>query len=282
MARLESKTEGLDLYVHVARTFADSPWLHYGYWKPDEHVSVPNLRNAQERYVKQLLKLFPSPPATVLDIGGGTGEMAALLTTMGYRTDMLTPSRVQIEAAREKLPAGHTHHTAFEDFDTGRKFDVLLFSESFQYVPLDKSLPKAKSLLAAGGRIIISDFFRKRLITDELYPGGGHLIGAFEEAVTKYGLVVRENRDVTAFVAPTMALDQNIYRGFVAPLISQIDHSGRQSHPVLHWIVIALINLFTSRETRRRFQERLKADYRSPERFMEVNSYRFLTLESAD
>ena len=39
-------------------------------------------------------------------------------------------------------------------------FDLCLFSESFQYIPLDAGVPRCLGLLTAEGEIIISDCFR--------------------------------------------------------------------------------------------------------------------------
>lgn len=281
MARkIDTQNESLDAYVYMAKTFADTPWLHYGMWEPGERVSVPNMRMAQERYVDLLLSFFPAAPKTVLDVGGGTGEMAKLLTSKGYEVDMITPSRVQAEDGETKLPAGRVHHCTFENFETDRKFDVVLFSESFQYIPLDQSLPKAKALLAPGGVIIVADCFRGQSYNGELAPGSGHKITAFFDMLPKLGLAVARDEDVTAKVAPTMEIDQQFYRGFVSPLVTQISGTLRRTRPILHWLAGTGYKLFTSKDARDRMQMRLKADYRSPDNFRKANTYRFLALRA--
>jgi len=278
--RIDTANEGLDAYVYMAKTFADTPWLHYGMWEPGERVTVPNVRKAQERYVEKLMTLFPPAPARVFDIGGGTGVMAEYLIGKGYSVEVLTPSGVQINEARERLGEDAVlHHMKFQDYDGPGGFDILLFSESFQYVPLDKSMPKLKELLNPGGVVIIADCFRgpayKR---GELVPGGGHRYEAFEQAVADNSLTIEENIDVTESVAPSMSIDQQVYRGVVAPLITQIDAMLRRRNRFVHWLVASGYKLFTSADYRYRMQERLKADYRSPENFARVNTYRFLRL----
>lgn len=278
--KFDTKTEGLDAYVYMAKTFADTPWLHYGMWEYGERIVVPNVRRAQERYVDKLLSLLPPAPARIFDIGGGTGEMAAVLIERGYDVEMLTPSAVQIAAARERLGADAIlHHKRFEDYDGSGKFDILLFSESFQYVPLADSLPRFRDLLSDQGVVVIADCFRSEGYKGGLAPGGGHPFGAFSAAVSANGFEVVTDWDVTEAVAPSMIIDQNFYRGFLAPLIDQISSGLKASRPIVHWFASAGYKLFTSADARYRMRERLKADYRSPEKFREVNTYRFLLLK---
>ncbi|HHG90441.1 MAG TPA: class I SAM-dependent methyltransferase [Devosia sp.] len=279
--KFDTKTEGLDAYVYMAKVFADSPWLHYGLWEPGERVVVPNVRQAQERYVEKLIGLFPPAPLAVLDVGGGTGEMAALLQSRGYEVDMLTPSSVQVEEARKKLAAERVHHCRFEEFSGEKKFDVVLFSESFQYVPLGDSLPRLEALLNEGGIVVIADCFRNdNFRKGELVPGGGHIFSEFVRGVEVNGLEIVGDVDVTEGVAPTMQIDQQFYRGFLAPVVKQISEGLARSRPIVHWFLARGFNIFTSKDTRNRLQERFKADYRSPENFKRVNTYRFLTLRA--
>jgi len=280
VARIDTKTEGLDLYVHVAKTFADSPWLHYGLWEPDERPNIPQLRMAQERYVDKLLALIPPAPARLLDIGGGTGELAKVLIDKGYTVSMITPSHLQAEVAAEKLgPNAKVHETRFEDFTEVGPFDICLFSESFQYVDLDVSLDKLSAILAPGGRIIIADCFRADAYQGDRQPGGGHRYSVFTEAVERHGFRIVENEDVTLAAAQSMAIDQNVYRGFVAPAVEQIRGLLEGKRPVLYWFATMAYKLFVPASERENIVARLKADYRSPEAFAAVNTYRFLTLE---
>ena len=239
---------------------------------------MPNVRRAQERYVEHLLALLPPAPASVLDIGGGTGELARLMVTKGYQIALITPSPVQAEEARGKLAPESVHECFFEDFTTELRFDVCLFSESFQYIPLDKSLPRMGALLAPGGHVVIADNFRRDDFAGGLAPGHGHKFSDFHAAAETAGLGVVTDEDVTERVAPSMIIDQDFYRGFLAPLIDQASTALKRSHPFVHWLVAGGYRLFTSKDYRYRMQERLKADYRSPENFKRANTYRFLKL----
>ena len=284
MAKIDTKHEGLDLYVYVAKTFADSPWLHYGLWEPGERPNIPQLRMAQERYVEKLLALIPPAPGRLLDIGGGTGEMAKVLLDKGYSVEMITPSHLQAEVAAEKLgPNARVHESKFEDFEGTGPFDVCLFSESFQYVKLDKSLAKLKEILAPGGRVVIADCFRSEgYQKGRRQPGGGHRYTQFLQAIAQSGFEIVENHDVTAAAAQSMAIDQSVYRGFVAPTVEQVRGLMSAKKPILYWFASLGYKIFVPKKERENIVERLKADYRSPEAFLAANTYRFLSLRRAD
>ncbi|SDH06697.1 class I SAM-dependent methyltransferase [Pelagibacterium luteolum] len=281
MAKIDTKTEGLDLYVYVAKTFADSPWLHYGLWEPGERPNIPQLRMAQERYVDKLLSLIPPAPGRLLDIGGGTGEMAKVLLDKGYSVEMITPSHLQAEVAAEKLgPNAKVHETKFETFSGTGPFDICMFSESFQYVKLDVSLEKLKALLVPGGHVVIADCFRSEGYEGGRQPGGGHRYTEFLTAIERHGFELVESHDVTKAAAQTMAVDQQVYRGFVAPTVEQVTALLSAKRPILFRIGSWLYKIFVPKKERQNIVERLKADYRSPEAFERVNTYRFLLLKS--
>lgn len=272
----------LDIFVRALKVFADTPWLHYGLWLEGQTPSVPGLRMAQERYVDKLLALLPVVPSTILDIGGGTGALSARLASLGHAVEMLTPSEVQFGIAREVLVDRATVHLArFEDFVSANRFDVCLFSESFQYIPLAACLAKLNELLAPGGRVVIADCFRSAAYRKGRAIGGGHRYAAFIEAVGQAGFTITSNEDVTALAAPSIAIDRMMYRDVLAPTVDQLDRLLRERRPVLHWLVRSGYRLFVRESERRRIADRLKAEYRTPELFLFNNTYRFLTLERA-
>jgi 2-polyprenyl-3-methyl-5-hydroxy-6-metoxy-1,4-benzoquinol methylase len=279
--------EDLDLFARVFQVFADTPWLHYGLWLEGEEPRMTALRGAQERYVDKLLALLPPAPAHVLDIGGGTGALTAELVQRGYRVDMLTPSPVQVEIARERLTDRATIHcTRFEDLDTAMKFDVCLFSESFQYIPLDEGLGRAEALLAHDGRIIIADCFRTPAYKADRAlggkrVGGGHPFAALGPAVDAAGLRVISDEDVTPLAAPTIALDRRVYREVVAPVVADLGAALTRRSRILGGLVGLLYRLTVSKRERANIDRRLAAEGRTPEDFMRYNTYRFMVLGRA-
>ena len=51
--------------------------------------------------------------------------------------------------------------STFEDLDLQKKYDLVVFSESFQYVDIKKSLTKIPLAVQEKGHVLICDFFRK-------------------------------------------------------------------------------------------------------------------------
>jgi 2-polyprenyl-3-methyl-5-hydroxy-6-metoxy-1,4-benzoquinol methylase len=270
----------LDIFARLLKVFADTPWLHYGLWLEGETPSFPGVRVAQERHVDKLLSLLPAAPAAVLDIGGGTGALAERLASLGYAVEMLTPSAVQVQIAREALGDTVTvHETRLEDFSPERRFDVCLYSESFQYVPLAASFAKLDELLAPGGRVVIADCFRAEGFAGRGVVGGGHRFTNFLAATDGAGYAITSDEDVTAMAAPSIALDRMIYREALSPVVTQLGELLAERRPVLNWLVLGAYRVFVSRTERERIARRLKAEQRTPEIFAANNTYRFLTLE---
>ncbi len=121
----------------------------------------------------------------------------------------------------------------FEDFETADRFDVCLFSESFQYIAVDQSLPKANTLLRQGGVIIIADCFRsENFVREDLNHkvGGGHALQLFQDAVPRHRFVVTFEEDITAAVAPSVDLEQQLFNviGFA---ITRIDAELQAKKP---------------------------------------------------
>jgi 2-polyprenyl-3-methyl-5-hydroxy-6-metoxy-1,4-benzoquinol methylase len=270
----------LDLFARALKVFADTPWLHYGLWLEGETPSFPKLRQAQERYVEKLLALLPPAPASILDIGGGTGAMAGRLASLGYQVEMLTPSEVQVGIAREALgDSVRVHQSRLEDFAPGKRFDVCLFSESYQYIPLAASFGKLEELLVPGGRVVIADCFRSDGFKGGRAVGGGHRYAKFLEATAAAGFTISSNEDVTALAAPSIEIDRMFYRDVLSPVVGQLGGVLEDRRPAMHWLAARAYRWFVSERERERIAERLRAEYRTPELFLANNTYRFMTLE---
>ena len=54
-----------------------------------------------ERTKRILGRFLPAPPATVLDVGGGTGPYSLWLAKLGYQVHLVEPSRKLLEQARQ-------------------------------------------------------------------------------------------------------------------------------------------------------------------------------------
>lgn len=172
--KVDSKEVGLELGLRIYKFFLKSEYLHYGYFKDGLEADVANLRQAQENYARLIFSHIPEGVKTILDVGCGSGKTAQQLVARGYTVDCVSPGQILTAYAKEMLgDSVNFFQCKFEDVVTDKKYDLVLFSESFQYIPMDRSIPGALKLLNPGGYIIASDFFKND--PEKLSKlGGGH------------------------------------------------------------------------------------------------------------
>jgi SAM-dependent methyltransferase len=111
----------------------------------------------ETRFTYDFIKRFlRSKCRRILEIGCGTGELAARLSKDGYSIVAIDSDRDSIGAtARFGVDA---HVATWPDFADGH-FDAILFTRSIHHIePLPESLSHALDSLAKNGRIIIEDF----------------------------------------------------------------------------------------------------------------------------
>lgn len=124
---------GLILKKHLLKTVD----LHYGYWTDDLALDISNLPRAQEKHSNFIISHLPEGAKTVLDVGCGADLLARLLLDNGHQVDCISPSAVLTEEATKLLgDKARIYQCNFEKLDAEKKYDVLLFSDSFQYVRL--------------------------------------------------------------------------------------------------------------------------------------------------
>ena len=97
-------------------------------------------------YVRAAL---PPPPARVLEIGAGEGELAGVLTAAGYDVTAIDPA-----GEPPVLPV------ALEDLDAPpRSFDAAVAMVSLHHVmPLGASLRRLSEVLRHGARLVVDEF----------------------------------------------------------------------------------------------------------------------------
>jgi SAM-dependent methyltransferase len=104
----------------------------------------------------EFVRLFlPASPVTVVEVGAGTGELAAALSALGHsvvpidsdRDAVLTMRTRGLDAVLARWP-DHVRTPAH----------TVVFSRSLHHLPLAAAVKHARNILLPDGRIIVEDF----------------------------------------------------------------------------------------------------------------------------
>jgi ubiquinone/menaquinone biosynthesis C-methylase UbiE len=133
---------------------------------------------------RQLLEHLPAPPATVLDVGGGTGHQSLPLVRAGYDVTLLDSSPAMLDKARQRIPATLVQADAANAADAvgDRRFDAVLCHGVLGY--LDHPEPVLDQLCrcaAPGGLVSI---MTGNADAAAVRPA---LEGRWEDALTAFG-----------------------------------------------------------------------------------------------
>ena len=280
-----SRLVGLDIALKVSSFVTGKEHLHYGLWEKLD-VTLENLGKAQEAYTNLLFKYLPKKEPQkkleILDIGGGAGENAKKLIERGHRVTIIVPSKILAEHAKINTnKKAEILITTFEDYIPKYKsFDLCLFAESFQYIPIKTALKKASILLKNNGEILIADCFRsdKKQIGIIRQPGGGASLKSMEKEleIQKFKILVR--KEITKLVAPSVELEQKFYNtlGFS---INRIVTSLNVNRPITLKFLKIIYKIFFSKRRRKRLEKRLFENTRTADSFIKYNHYMIYKLK---
>ena len=272
--KVDTRAIGLDAGAGFIRWLTGAENLHYGFWTGLEPVAG-NTGKAQEEYTKRLLGYLPEGRLSILDIGGGAGETARKLTDLGHAVDIVVPSRLLAERCRANAPSARVHETTFEAFDSDTAFDLCLFSESFQYIPLRVALDRALQLAAPGGHVLIADCFR----SEDFEPGGetrvvggGHPVAEFRAALETCDGDVLRQEDITEAVAPSIDIEQGLFH-VLGDAVTRVDAELSAKRPVMRWLLAGTARLAFGRRRLYRMDRRLRGNERNSTAFVRNNRY---------
>ena len=287
---VNKKMGSRELGLVLARQLLDVEDLHYGLWDADLPLLLSNLGLAQQRYTDMLLDLIGRQTAAInapriLDVGCGTGHMLQQMLERGYRVDAVNPSAALNRLVHKRLQAlGNSEttllETGFDDIPAdwpSRPYDLVLFSESFQYIPLAAVFERLPGLLAPAGQAVICDFFRTaghgQGGTGDRSFGGGHLLEEFYRQVEASDLDIERDEDLTSRVSPGIALLDDWLSNRLAPSAEILDSWLLAQYPLrarlLKWLL---------RKQLARLQYKYLSGNRSQAVFEHYKSYRLLVL----
>ena len=170
-------------------------------------MTIPRFREAQEAYAARLLSYIPTGTKSILDVGCGIGGNATYLLERGFTVEGLAPDSFQQEQFLKNTKGQAKFHLSrFEDFQIDQSYDLLLFSESSQYMSAVDIANGAARLLNPGGYVLLADMLR----TDATYTTGifsnCHVVAEINTAMEKAGFNLLKTEDISSQIAPSLEL----------------------------------------------------------------------------
>ena len=233
ITKVSSQKIGLDIGLVIGRFFMGSEDLHYGYWPNGKDASVQNFAHAQDSHSELILDHIPEKTNYILDVGGGSGNLALKLLNKGYSVDCVIPSEFLAEQAKAKLGNESVIHICgFEQMPTTKTYDLIIFSESFQYVKMEASLHKVENMISPIGHLLICDFFR-RDIPGKSPMGGGHSWQDFKNIISTLPFQQVTDLDISEETAPTIDLLDQFCRDVLMPISEMSGSYLQYNYPYL-------------------------------------------------
>jgi len=269
--KVKTKELGLLAGLIFGKYFFGTEDLHFGFWTDDLVVDKNNFAKAQENHSNFIISQIPESTKTILDVGCGAGILAAKLLDKGFSVDCVSPSSMLTERVQEILEDRSTiFECPLEEMESDKRYDTLIFSESFQYIELSTALRQSLKFLNQGGHLLICDFFK----TDARGKGpigGGHRLSKFYEAISESPFEPVKDIDITEQTMPNLDLFNEMLHSVGLPIKKMIFYYIDNNRPLV------------SRFLKWKYKEKLEKIDRtyfsgeiSAENYKKYNSYRLL------
>jgi cyclopropane fatty-acyl-phospholipid synthase-like methyltransferase len=186
----------LNVFMHIlTEEEGEVSYLHYGIFERGDET----LAEAQERSTALIVERLPPPPCSILEAGIGLGTTMVKLTAMGYQVEGITPDANQVALVRSRHgEAVRVQQVSFEEFRSERRFDVILFQESSQYIDSNTLFAQAARL---ADEVLVLDEFALQPVR---FAGALHRWDEFTAAASAHRFSLVEMLDLSAKAAPTM------------------------------------------------------------------------------
>ena len=100
--------------------------------------------------------LAGSRPATLLELGAGTGKLSDQLVALGHRVVATDPLEEMLKHLSARLPRTLVVRAAAERIPLrGRSVDAVIAAQAFHWFDLDRALPEIARVLRPGGHLAL-------------------------------------------------------------------------------------------------------------------------------
>lgn len=233
-----------DIGLRLAQKLFGLEYLHYGLFVNSPRT-LAGLPAAQEEYVQKVLGQIPNDGIKkVLDVGCGAGGVAKQLVGRGFEVTCVDPDPYMLDktfkATDGRIRPVQGLYEEVGELPSGQ-FDLVLMSESCQYVPFNLAFAQHKKHLRLGGHVLIADFFKVRELDFPYLSKSGHNLKDFLKEADIQGFQLINDIDITQETAPTMDIYQDILSNRAFPVaeavVEYVDRKFPRIYKVLRYFL---------------------------------------------
>lgn len=229
----------LKLYLDLSKT----NYLHFGMWDQGAELNLPNFQKAQENYAQKLINIAPKGVKSILDVGCGVGGNAIAFTKAGFHVESMSPDPYQQELFTKNTDGKIKFYlTTLEDYKTEKKYDMLLLSESVQYIAEKDIFRRANELLKENGYMITSDYYKNESARN-MQNLPGHPLSDFLNEAEKSGFKIISETDITDDILPTLDYGNLVYKNYIKPVLNCLLTTLEVHLRPIHWIFMQLLKI---------------------------------------
>ncbi len=264
-----------DIALKLIHKLFGLKYLHYGYFGGNQEVSLSSLPRAQIEFKDQIIGCFPEDVKKVLDVGCGTGETAKFLLDLDFNVTCVDPDPYLVK--KTLITTDHRARVLKGNYETftdlhKESFDLILMSESCQYINPDLGWVQHKKHLCQGGYVVIADFFKIKKVDKPYLSKSGHNFEEFLNVSEKNGFSLVKKTDITKNVSPTMDIYQDIIFTKVFPCFEAFCEIVHRRFPKIY----GLLRFFLRKKIE---FLRLKYSHQDSKIFSEYKSYFILVFK---
>lgn len=265
------KTGYNDIALRLLHKLYKVDHLHYGFFNGKVKPDISNVPAAQDAYVKLLLSYIPRGVKKIFDVGCGTGGVAEALVRKKFQLTCIAPDPYLVGLTAEKTKGrARTITDFYENIDEAAEegtFDLILMSESCQYIRPNVGWANHARFLRKGGYILVADFFKAKPPDARNPSKSGQPLDDFLRRADENGFSVVKERDITDNVAPTMDIYQSIINDRIFPVLDAMGELIARRFPLFFRVLRRLFGT-KARNIRDKYEKQGSELFKEYKRYM--------------